>query len=651
MTQRAGASQTLVFVGGGPRTVGILERLAANAPDIPGSARLSIHIVDPFPAGGGRIWRAEQSPLLWMNSKARDVTIFTDSSVSCEGPIVTGPTLAEWIIGEGRTTLAAAGLGEQAAGLRPDDFAGRQIQAHYLRWAHNRAVASLPARITVTEHAGSAAAVREDRNAQRVLLADGSELPADVVVLAQGYLDREPTPEERRLSAAAERHGLTYIPPGYTADVDLSDLRPGEPVLVRGFGLAFVDLMVLLGEGRGGRFERSADGELRYHPSGAEPVLHVGSRRGVPYHAKLGYSLSDSTPVPARYFTTEAVAALGADGRPADFRHEIWPLMAKELTAAHYRQLFAAHPERTLVSWSEFSAILDTADVSGAAFADVVERAVPKREDRFELLCIDKPLAGGFFGSRQDLTDAVLGHIQGDLRRRADPYFSADAAVFDALLTVYGVLAVALTTGKISAADRIALVEGQFHGFFSFLASGPPPRRLEELIALHRAGLVHFAGPDLDVEVVDGNFSGSSPAAPGRVAARALVDARLPRPDVRAATDPIIRGLLADGELAAEDITTPDGRSLGGGQLLADFSCRAIRADGTVHPRRFLLGPSVSGSAGSAGFSRPGFNGAGFRQNDAVARNILRLFAEQETTDTASPSHEIHRSKELHHAR
>jgi hypothetical protein len=471
------------------------------------------------------------------------------------------------------------------------------------------------------------------------------------VVLAQGFLDREPTADERRLRDAAERGGLTYIAPGYTADVDLSDLRAGESVLVRGFGLAFIDLMVLLGEGRGGRFERLADGSLRYHASGAEPVLHVGSRRGVPYHAKLGYTLPRSAPVPARYFTTDAVAALGADGRPADFRREVWPLMAKELTAAHYRQLFAEHPERTLLPWAEFSAILDQADVSSAAFTDVVERAIPKREDRFELLAIDRPLSGGFFGSRQDLTDTVLGYVQGDLRRRADPYFSADAAVFDALLTVYGVLAVALTTGKISAADRIALVEGQFHGFFSFLASGPPPRRLEELVALHRAGLVHFAGPDFAVDVVDGQFSGSSPAAPGAIRARALVDARLPRPDVRAATDPIIRGLLADGELAAEDITDPHGRSLGGGQLLADSNCRAVRSDGSVHPRRFLLGPSVSGSAGSAGFSRPGFNSPGFRQNDAVARQILRLLGDQQSAEAATPSAPIEQSKELHHAR
>ncbi len=137
---------------------------------------------------------------------------------------------------------------------------------------------------------------------------------------------------------------------------------------------------------------------------------------------------------------------------------------------------------------------------------------------------------------------------------------------------------------------------------------------MAEILALHDAGLLHFAGPDLQITVQDGSFVGSSAAAAGGILARALIDARLPRPDVRAATDPVIKGLLSAGQLAAE-----------GGQLLADERCRAIGADGSIHARLFLLGPSVSGSAGSAGFSRPGFNGPGFRQNDRVARDILRL--------------------------
>src|SRR5664279_923248 len=303
---------TLVFVGGGPRTVGILERIAASAPELLGPANqessgsvpgLDIHVVDPFPAGGGRIWRTTQSPLLWMNSTTADVTIFTDESVTCEGPIVPGPSLAEWLAGPGRDVLEAAGLGAPAASTGRADFASRQIQSHYLRWAYGRAVSSLPRQVRVTEHRTHAVDVIQDGTRQRVRLADGTELPAGVVVLAQGFLDRELTAEEAGLTAAAKDHGLTYLPPGYTADVDLSGLRAGEPVLVRGFGLAFIDLMVLLGEGRGGRFQDNGDGSLRYLPSGAEPVLHVGSRRGVPYHAKLGYALNGARPTPPRYFT------------------------------------------------------------------------------------------------------------------------------------------------------------------------------------------------------------------------------------------------------------------------------------------------------------------------------------------------------------
>ena len=646
---------SVAFVGGGPRTVGLLERLAANADELLGSGPVQIHVVDPYPVGGGRIWRAEQSALLWMNSMARDITIFTDASVTCAGPIAPGPSLAEWVAGEGAPVLQAAGLGRVASSLRPDDFASRQVQSHYLNWAYQRTLRRLPDRVEVIEHRAQAVDLTDAGSRQTLWLDDGTALTADVVVLAQGYLDRRPSADETALTADASAHELTYVPPGYTADVDLSALRPGEPVLVRGFGLAFIDLMVLLGEGRGGRFEDNADGTLAYRPSGAEPVLHVGSRRGVPYHAKLGYSRVGAVPAAPQYFTPEAVTALGDN--PADFRRQIWPLIAKELAAAHYRELFTSHPERTLLSWQEFSASLAHADVTTDGFAEVVAQAVPKREDRFDLIAIDRPFAGRHFGSAAELTESVLEYVRADLRRRSDPYFSADAAVFDALLTVYMVLAMAVTSGMISPADRIRYVEGDFHGLFSFLASGPPPRRLAELLALHDAGLVRFLGPDLQIAVRDGEFVASSPAGGNPIRARALVDARLPRPDVRAATDPIIRGLLSRGELAAEDLSLPDGTPLGGGQLLADATCRAIRADLSVHPRRFLLGPSVSGSAGSAGFSRPGFNGPGFRQNDAVAREILTLLRAGLSDVDPAPSADVSTTstiphqKEIHHAR
>ncbi|WP_432882431.1 FAD/NAD(P)-binding protein [Kribbella sp. CA-245084] len=600
---------TIVFVGGGPRTVGLLERFAASAGELLEGRDVEIHVVDPYPVGGGRIWRREQSRLLWMNSMTSDVTIFTDESVECDGPIVPGPDLATWVAGEGAVILEKAGL-EQPG---PMDFPPRLVQAEYLAWVWERVVRDLPA--TVTTHRERAVELTAD---QRVVLESGREIAADAVVLALGYLDRLPTASESAWAAQAADAGLTYIPPGYTADVELDGLWPRAPVIVRGFGQAFIDLMVLLTEGRGGWYDE-CDGLLTYHPSGDEPILYVGSRRGVPYHAKLGYTVAGTKPVPTRYLAAEALG----EG-VLDFDRDVAPLIEKELAYAHYKQLFTAHPERIRGPWDEFSNALDE---WSSEFEAVVTSAVPDAADRFVRREVDRPLDGLVFEDREGFERFMTGLIEGDLLRRADAKYSADLAVFNALLSIYSVLSRAITEGQLSDEDRVRKVETEWHGFFSFVASGPPPRRLEELLALHRAGIVRFAGPDLDVAIDNDQFVATSPNVSGEIRARAFVEARLPRPDVLATNDPLLRGLLDSGALAADELFAADGISLGGGQLKADSRSRAIRADGSTHEALFLLGPSVSGSAGSSGFSRPHFNGPGFRQNDAVARDLLKLLA------------------------
>lgn len=573
------APATLVIVGAGPRGTGLIERIAANAPELYAGSGLDIHLVDPHPPGAGRIWRAAQSPLLWMNSHAEDVTMFTDESVEMAGPVRPGPTLHEWAGIDGRT------------------FADRQLQGSYLRWVHEQAVAALPPEITVHHHPGRALRVSGPRSGRQQVWLEGRDqpLPADLVVLAHGHLDAELDDEQRELAAHAAEHGLVHLPPDFTADSDLSALPAGEPVLVRGFGLAFVDLMVLLTEGRGGRYEGDT-----YVPSGREPVLYVGSRRGVPYHSKIGYDWTGERPPLPRFLGPAEIDGLLARPGGFDFRRDVRPLVEKELGFAHYHRLFTVHAERTAIAWTDFEEKYEAAS-EGVEREALVASAVPDPRDRLDLAALDRPLDGVTYSSFAEFQEGLRGYVEDDLSRRHDAAYSTDLAVFLGLLSVYGQLV------------RLGDIGSWWHGFFSYLASGPPGPRLRQLLALSRAGVLKFVGADMAVHARDGVFRASSATVPGfSVEARALVEARLPEPTLRRALDPLLRELHADG--AGE---TPDG-------LL-----RVDRADGRVldrtglpHPRRFALGPHTDGRTPGA-FTRPRTGGPAFRQNDATARAVL----------------------------
>ncbi len=281
---------SVAVVGAGPRGTSILERLCASAPELlPPGTRLTVHVVDPAPPGPGRVWRTAQSPELLMNTVACQVTLFTDESVECAGPIRPGPSLYEWARdgadGRGRPGDGETGWAESALG--PNDYPTRVRYGRYLEWVFARVVQGAPDPLRVEVHTARATRLTESPDGHQVLaLSDGRTLAGlSAVVLAQGHLPSTDGPDRRRLAAHAARYGLRHIPPANPADVDLSPLAPGEPVLLRGLGLNFFDHAALLTTGRGGRFVRTPRG-LRYRPSGREPRLYAGSRRGVPYQAR-----------------------------------------------------------------------------------------------------------------------------------------------------------------------------------------------------------------------------------------------------------------------------------------------------------------------------------------------------------------------------
>ena len=632
--------RSVAFIGVGPTGSSLLERLSASYPGLLGATALDVHLIDPFPAGQGRVWRPDQSPLVWMNSMAEDVTIFTDASVRCDGPIIPGPTLLDW----SRVVLADPverarldpAIADELSTMTGMTFPTRRVQTAYLDWFHRRVRASLPPGVALHDHAERAVALDEEPDGSQVItLVSGAQIRADVVVLSLGHLDARLGRGDSVIAEFADRHALVFHAAGHTAEFDLADIDAGVDVIARGFGQAFTDLVAILTEGRGGRFVTGEHGvteehgAMHYEPSGREPVIHVGSRRGVPYRSKLDYRLQAPLVRLPKFLDEATVAGLLGRDEPLEFRPDILPLLLKDIGWAYYHELFVAHPHRVAMAWDEFAAGYERA-ANEAEIAALVERAVPAADDRFDLLSLDRPLAGMSFASSDELSKVLCAHIDGDVRRRTDPAFSADLAAFSAMLILFGVLGRISASGRMTNRSRVEDASGWWVAFFMYYASGPPPGRLRQLLALVEAGVVRFIGAGMTVQCDEmrGRFVATSTSHDDEVVASVLVDARVAKATVSRTADLLLMALAERGEIVEEVVCDDStGWSLNTGKVMVDGpDQRLVDAHGRQHPRRHALGVFTSRPAAGA-FARPKTNAPIFRQNDAVARSILSTLA------------------------
>lgn len=533
-----------------------------------------------------------------MNTVACQVTVFTDESVSCEGPIRRGPSLYEW---------AAA----RSYRLGPDDYPTRACYGAYLEWAFARAVAEAPPEVTVRVHA--ARAVRLEADEPRTLVLDDGTLLTglDAVVLAQGHLPAAVDPSSAHLGAYAARHGLRHFPPANPADLDLSPVAPGEPVLLRGLGLNFFDHMALLTEGRGGAFVRDGRGGCAYRPSGREPRLYAGSRRGVPYQARGDNEKGASARHEPLLLTPDVIERFRkrADaGDPPDFLDEIWPLVAQEVETTYYEALlrrprgfrtrFLAAPTATLDAY-----------------------AVPPG-DRWSWERISRPYAGESFRSpadfrawllaylRRDAADAALGNVAGPFK-----------AALDVLRDIRNELRLVVDHAGLSGTSRRDHLDRWYTPLNAFLSIGPPRRRIEEMTALIEAGILHVIGPRMRIRPEDGIFVAESPDVPGSgVAATTLIEARLPDPDLRRTGDALLAGMLESGQCRTHVV---DGYDTGGLDVTPS-PYRLINRQGRAHQAVFALGVPTEGVHWvTAAGARPGVDSVTLSDTDAVARAAL----------------------------
>src|SRR5699024_11198015 len=205
-------------------------------------------------------------------------------------------------------------------------------------------------------------------------------------------------------------------------------------------GLAFIDLMALLTEGRGGVFtpdpRPGEHGRLNYVPSGREPRPWVGSRRGVPYHSKVRDEGEPAGLGDLVHVTPEALREReDADGL-LDFRADVVPLIAAEIHRWVPASPLAAPGEEPL-GW------------------------------------LDHPLSWLEGDAHPRVTrDAVVRHIEHDLRSRTHGDVSSARALFQLLLRLHGVLVDQLPAARLRGGEAGGYPRW-WHSLFSFVDSGP----------------------------------------------------------------------------------------------------------------------------------------------------------------------------------
>lgn len=662
-----GTSQSIrtVIIGAGPRGTSVLERLlanwAANAGEHAPGASLHVDIVDPYPAGPGRVWRPDQSRLFLMNTQSFYPTVVPTPSAAAAAaaagcpepgpeaalaPALAGTTFDQWRSSQRVSPEAGLNAAERAelAGLESTGFPSRALYGRYLRSTLDALLQNLPDGVSVAFHEDRATAVhKQAAGGFAVVLGSGTLLAVDSVVLALGHVESLLNLEQRALRRAAESLGLLYVPPAVPADVDWSAIPAGEPVLVRGMGLNFFDVMGQLTEGRGGSFvgEGSA---LEYVRSGTEPVIIAASRRGTPYRTKATLQGYYPTSVTLRYLTPESLKRLAVSGVQPGFDHDLWPLLHRDALWAYYSTLVNAQPD-AVTDPAGFLVALDEAlrlrSHAAGKWEDTVDSVlavhVPPAH-RLELLALAAPLAGRSFSSRRELDAAVVDYLRDDALRSARGEHDPLKMTIGALHHGRSVLKSIVADGGITDESWMSGLRGWFESFVEGLASGPPALRAEQLAALVRAGVVSFVGPDpsFGVDRVTGAFTATSPwVSGGGVRARTMVEALAPANRVGVNDSPLLQQLLREGLVRPRLMMTPEGQPVESSGLdVEPHPYRALGISGAVTEGMYVLGLQLSATQWGTAIAAEAQQASGpiyasgqrtIRDADEIARDILHL--------------------------
>ena len=582
----------IAIIGLGPRGLSVFDRILAYARNDASATPLDLYLFDSKEFGPG-CHTTDQADHLLVNTVACQMTQFSDDTVRGAGPLLYGPSFADWLSSNRDASGARAEIDRNG-------YYSRALFGDYLRWGFEYLKKLAPPHMTIFLHNYAGVDDLSWRDDQWHVSYDGCAYLADFVYLTTGHARKVLSDLERSLTqkvdaARAGNPRLQLVLEPYPIRNAVSSVTASDTIAIEGMGLTSFDLIAQLTQGRGGKFEACGkmqpEGRLRYRASGNEPQILLYSRSGLPLTARAVNQKGVFGQYKPKFLTFAKVEALRleADGGQLDFEKQIIPLLWCDMQFAFY---FAyLHKRRDKIAALMFSNEFMACENAGARQA-LIDRHIDKHEQLSWKKLVD-PVPALALKSRRQYDDWLRGHMWRDFEHAClgnldGPLKSA----CDVLRDVRDVVRSAIDFGGLYEHSH-RWVLSEFLPIMNRLAVGPPKERIAQLLALMDAGTVRADfGPgarcDLDEGkasfVVHGHWPGESTAA------NVLVRGRASLPGPLEDKSPLMRKLVQRG------IVRPfmNGQFHPGG-ITVDRNMNVVAQDGSAQTTLWALGTLVEG--------------------------------------------------------
>ncbi|WGS44512.1 FAD/NAD(P)-binding protein [Burkholderia sp. JSH-S8] len=412
---------TLAIVGGGPNCLYLLERLYATTQCQGNGSGMTVRIFDQSGAFGSGCHYSSQPTTNHLNRVADQISFGADESNAEQVTCLLAPwqrwTLYDWC----RERYAVTH--DERYFIDRHDWVDRALFGEASEAVFRHYVDGLLALgVEVVLTKARVVDLGETDAGWRVSFVEHGELQgetADYAILCTGHGPPMATADsfESLCMRLADAGGIRYTHNIYPLEaLDAQSAPAGSTVLCRGMGLAALDVLLRLTQGRGGYFHGAADtiDGLRYVRSGFEPkaILPFSDSGVFIYTRAYNQKLNDRTLFyQGRVFTPDAVRRMREvvrERRPdqsigappqLDFDAHVMPLIVAEMTIAYYGTLYgrdfgAAVAERVESHVAEYM-------VTAVGMGPDAEKVL-LASARAHIASLEQTLAGALLGNFPD---------------------------------------------------------------------------------------------------------------------------------------------------------------------------------------------------------------------------------------------------------